>query len=674
MPIIRTTIKALGLLFLFVSSFIYASDSITPGNGFVSGMDGSGNTYAAWVAQSNQGSTIQTAMLPAGSTTWTNLQTISAADASAPQIAVHSSGAVNVIWQRKLYSHVQIIETAFKAFNTPLFSIAVMISSAESYSSFPQIVVDGSNNVLAAWIHLEVSDSLNKIQVASNTGNLGWSEPENISINIMKASNLELAMNISGEAVLAWMQASESAANIIVKAATRSEFNWSAVVTLSSSSTGQNATSPQVLVDASGNRFVAWLQSNGPYTDVQATTSNHSNGWLLPASLLSSVNGIASSLQLGFNQNNAVQATWLEASFPNTISIQSSIWSQDSGWSLQNELLANRKLDLTEPLDLPQACVPGSVYNVYSIPYAPFPYVGTNAGSFIDDTWSGVIPLPFPFQFFGINYTAFIIGTNGEISFDLSNANQFNTFFINAMPSPTPPDLLNTIMAPWHDIDPRFGGTLSFEVFGTAPNRVFVVSWANVPMFDCHNDIATQQIVLHEGSNIIDINIENKPLCLIGNPNTVDYNVRYAVEGIQNATGTIGFTVPGRNFPSLWSVQNDSYRFDPTCPNPPIPPTFNFQGCQRKIKFLFQKEFFNVLTWNQLSGDPVTAYFLYRNGVLIATLPPGTTSYEDHNRKDAGDTYTLVAESNGTFSNPVTITVGSSCSESSSGSGSESSS
>ena len=37
----------------------------------------------------------------------------------------------------------------------------------------------------------------------------------------------------------------------------------------------------------------------------------------------------------------------------------------------------------------------------------------------------------------------------------------------------------------------------------------------------------------------------------------------YAIEGIQNATGTEGYAVPGRNNSGVWQTQNDAWRFDP---------------------------------------------------------------------------------------------------------------
>jgi len=206
-----------------------------------------------------------------------------------------------------------------------------------------------------------------------------------------------------------------------------------------------------------------------------------------------------------------------------------------------------------------QGTVTTNTYTGSVISYNPYSYnTGTPILIGIDDVWSGIINLPFCFEFFGNTYTQCVIGSNGVISFDLANANQYNTWPIGApMPSTADPDMLNCIMGPWHDIDPAVGGQVYYELLGTAPCRTLVVSWYQVPMFQCNNLINTQQTVLYETTNVIDIFLQNKPVC-----NT--WNAGAAIEGLNDPTGTIGYIVPGRNFPTVWTAANDGYRFSPS--------------------------------------------------------------------------------------------------------------
>ena len=197
-------------------------------------------------------------------------------------------------------------------------------------------------------------------------------------------------------------------------------------------------------------------------------------------------------------------------------------------------------------------------YSVNSIPYIPYPWVGANSvivGQ--DDIWSGVVNIPFDFCFFGTKYNQLVIGANGQVGFDVTQASIGNAWAITGPAPAANAAMNNTIMSPYHDLDPSVGSTskITWDVYGTAPCRYLVVSFDSVPMFSCNTLFSSQQVVLFESTYLIDINIRNKPLC-------ANWNGGLAIEGIQNATGTTAFTVPLRNG-TQWQATNDSYRFTP---------------------------------------------------------------------------------------------------------------
>ncbi|TAL58018.1 MAG: T9SS type B sorting domain-containing protein [Bacteroidetes bacterium] len=207
-------------------------------------------------------------------------------------------------------------------------------------------------------------------------------------------------------------------------------------------------------------------------------------------------------------------------------------------------------------------------YSVTAISYAPFSYnTGTPILVNVDDTMSSVISMPFCFQFFGNTYSQLVIGSNGIITFDITQANTYCNFDLTLSAGiPDPFLLANSIMGPHQDIDPTFLGSIYWQVIGAAPCRAFVVSYYQVPYYGDSNSVspgscpnplfATSQIVLYETTNIIDINILNKDAC-------VGWNSGWGIEGIQDATGTVAYVVPGRNN-TVWTATNDSYRFVPT--------------------------------------------------------------------------------------------------------------
>jgi gliding motility-associated-like protein len=203
-----------------------------------------------------------------------------------------------------------------------------------------------------------------------------------------------------------------------------------------------------------------------------------------------------------------------------------------------------------------QATLGTTNYTVASEPYAPYSFTaGTTVLLGIDDMFTSVIPIPFNFCFYGQTYNQLVIGANGDITFDLTQAGLMDPWNQSAGPAPNSAYPMN-IMCPYHDIDPALGGTITWAVYGTAPCRQFVINWATVPMFSCTTEIATQQCVLNETTNYIDVYIQDKPLCS-------SWNNGAAILGIQNTTYTTGVFVTGRNG-TQWSATNEGWRFSPS--------------------------------------------------------------------------------------------------------------
>ncbi len=200
-------------------------------------------------------------------------------------------------------------------------------------------------------------------------------------------------------------------------------------------------------------------------------------------------------------------------------------------------------------------------YSVQQRPYYPDPYVGGTSYPFSDDVHTGIVELGFPFCFYGDTVTQCVISSNGYITFDLSTASGGSQWSIQA---PAPSQTFTTkfvIMAPWQDINPGVSGSIRSATYGVPPYRRFVVSYDAVAMFSCTTLEFTNQVVIYESLNIVDVNIADKPLC-------AEWNAGAAIEGIMNQDGTEASIVPGRNYPTQWTAQNDSYRWIPTCDCP----------------------------------------------------------------------------------------------------------
>ena len=132
----------------------------------------------------------------------------------------------------------------------------------------------------------------------------------------------------------------------------------------------------------------------------------------------------------------------------------------------------------------------------------------------IDDQHDSIVSIGFNFDFYGNTYNQCVVSGNGYITFDATQANQYSPWAINqAIPNPgIVPE--NAILAPWQDIHTGVSGSIYYGTTGIAPNRKFTVTWCAVAMFSCTSILHTSQVVMHEGSNKIEMFIQDKPLCI----------------------------------------------------------------------------------------------------------------------------------------------------------------
>lgn len=183
-------------------------------------------------------------------------------------------------------------------------------------------------------------------------------------------------------------------------------------------------------------------------------------------------------------------------------------------------------------------------YTVASIPYAPFVMSGTSV-TLNDDDITPAIPIGFNFDFFCQTKTNFFIAANGFVTFNPSSGSGCCSGEV--LPSTT---LSDFIAGTWNDLYPLGGGTVSHQIFGTAPNRILVVEFNGINHCCSAGPVNTFQIMMYETSNIIEIHSTEI---------TDDGSVH--TQGIQGTTG-IGFAVPGRDG-SNFTTNNTAFRFSP---------------------------------------------------------------------------------------------------------------
>lgn len=149
---------------------------------------------------------------------------------------------------------------------------------------------------------------------------------------------------------------------------------------------------------------------------------------------------------------------------------------------------------------------------------------------------STVQNIGFNFTYAGNNYTQFFMSSNGFISLGPTGstvtANNLSAANVSQRP----------IIAPlWDDLDGRAGGAgagiskASFEVTGTAPNRVLTVEWLNWEWnYNSADPVISFQVKLYETTNVIEFVYRQEP------------------DAVNNASASIGINNPlGTGFLNL---------------------------------------------------------------------------------------------------------------------------
>ena len=178
---------------------------------------------------------------------------------------------------------------------------------------------------------------------------------------------------------------------------------------------------------------------------------------------------------------------------------------------------------------------PGPDAFVYSGANIPFNFrdisaAGTQAfgGADTDDSVTGAVPIGFAFSFYGTPYTSAYIGSNGFITFSPGQLEGC----CNGGPLPGTTTASNLVAGWFTDLvsgSPGVGDNIYYQTLGSAGSREFIVEYLNNPYFFNTPNSNTFEIILHEGTNDIELQY---------NRTSADGHTRSV--GIENLGGTIG--------------------------------------------------------------------------------------------------------------------------------------
>ncbi|MDK9698909.1 MAG: choice-of-anchor J domain-containing protein [bacterium] len=165
----------------------------------------------------------------------------------------------------------------------------------------------------------------------------------------------------------------------------------------------------------------------------------------------------------------------------------------------------------------------------------------STTGNQDDDSWQVTLPVDFDFQWYGQPATTFWVSSNGFITFQTAqpptlagNPASLGTAVPNAYIGVFNDDLI------YGDGTTAWGGVYG-EMTGTAPNRVFVISWINMDQFDVQlGNYVTFQAALYESSNHIECSYADATF----GDTEFDYgaSATFGIEG-WNGTSTLAYSI-----------------------------------------------------------------------------------------------------------------------------------
>ena len=309
-------------------------------------------------------------------------------------------------------------------------------------------------------------------------------------------------------------------------------------------------------------------------------------------------------------------------------------------------------ISISAPAATAAAC--NMAYTTATTAYSFDVFTGTSLPSTDDILFNTVLPFTFPICFDGNQIWGGYAASNSALVFDAlpcypnigsgtNAAPGVGTGYSITAPAPVYGTSIprNAVLGPWHDINPALGGVMQYTVLGAAPNRRFVLSFENIPLYSCGANPATNfsgQIKLFETSNAIEIHIKQKMTC-------PGWNNGGAVMGLHNYNGTI--YVPPVNATAhnvntaltyTWNLSNTAYRFTTTCGSgggscATLPIGLKSFYAERLNKI-------NYLHWETATESNLKKYSIERSldginfteiGTVAPNNMPSKYTYEDRN-------------------------------------------
>ncbi len=236
-------------------------------------MDETGNAVAVWYRYDGSNYIVQESHSSDYGATWSAASDLSVAgqDADSPQVTMDETGHAVAVWYRDDGSKNYIVQESHSSDYGATWSAASDLSAAGQFAYNPQVTMDETGNAVAVWRRYDGSNNIVQESHSSDYG-ATWSAASDLSAAGQNAASPQVTMDETGNAVAVWRRYDGS--KNIVQESHSSDYGatWSAASDLSVA--GQTAYGPQVTMDETGNAVAVWYRYDGSKNLVQESHSS----------------------------------------------------------------------------------------------------------------------------------------------------------------------------------------------------------------------------------------------------------------------------------------------------------------------------------------------------------------------------------------------------------------
>jgi hypothetical protein len=224
----------------------------------------------------------------------------------APKLAMDENGRGIAVWERREGHRLRIRASHYTPESgwTPPRDI----DSGGGNAVSPQVAMHVDGNVIAAWTLR--SDTGNRRVVARHfVPGRGWGVHQTVSADGEDAYEVQLAMDVDGDAFATWEQESHGEETVV---ASRFEAGgaWGAPVQLEID--GEEAYGPRLAVGPDRDAMVAWIRADGETGVIVAARYTREHGWEAPVIVQGGDLLYVFDLDIAASEQSGVLITWCQ--------------------------------------------------------------------------------------------------------------------------------------------------------------------------------------------------------------------------------------------------------------------------------------------------------------------------------------------------------------------------